>query len=303
MQWRYLFLFSVLFIPRMASAENSDFEDALLNSRVNCAGIYSEISDIKKMAGINTAVTGVGTVAGAGALYAGIKKSQTDKLAEQLESQIKNLETMSDEEFLAFLGGLAELKNAQASEKAAQLADATRESKNLGNWRTGLMAGNTATNIAGAIIAAKNKVNGDVRKMIENCRESVDALDKMIPKATFEGFDVKKAKEIVNTCGKYKYLDISKINNRADVAKWAAIAGGTFGAAGTVTSAVANTNNTRNDNSASGKKVENNLNTASNILAGAATAGSGVATVFNAIQISAANKAADIAKNCEGVLE
>ena len=79
--------------------------------------------------------------------------------------------------------------------------------------------------------------------------------------------------------------------------------GAATGLAGTVTSAMANTDKTRKDNTESGKQKEKNLNTAANVLAGATTAASATATVFNATQISAIKKVAAVAEKCTGVLK
>ena len=86
----------------------------------------------------------------------------------------------------------------------------------------------------------------------------------------------------------YNYVDISKITNRAKGAMISSIVGATTGAVGTVTSAMANSNKIRNDNTDSGKNKEKNLNTA---------------TVFNATQISAIKKVASVAEKCTGVLK
>ena len=47
---------------------------------------------------------------------------------------------------------------------------------------------------------------------------------------------------------------------------------------------------------------EKNLNTASNVLAGGTTVASGVAVVFNATQIGAIKRAANVADECEEAL-
>ena len=75
------------------------------------------------------------------------------------------------------------------------------------------------------------------------------------------------------------------------------------GLTGTIVSASANTDKVRSDNTADGKQKEKNLNLTSNILAGATTAASATATVFNATQISAIKKVAEVATNCTGVLK
>ena len=72
---------------------------------------------------------------------------------------------------------------------------------------------------------------------------------------------------------------------------------------GTILSATANSDRTRNDNTDDGKQREKNLNTASNVLAGATTAASATATVFNATQINAIRRVSEIAEKCTGVLK
>ena len=96
---------------------------------------------------------------------------------------------------------------------------------------------------------------------------------------------------------------MSSVDNRARGATISSGVGAGVGFVGTIVSAVSNTDKTRNDNTAAGKKKEKNLNTAANVMAGGATVASGVATVFNATQISAIKKAAEVADNCERVLE
>ena len=172
------------------------------------------------------------------------------------------------------------------------------------------MAGNTATNIAGAIIAGNNKVDADLDTQIKNCRAAVQNLKTSIARARIEGADITEATDIFNACSGYETVDVSKINTRGRGAMISSIVGATTGVAGTATSAVANTESVRKDDLATqGKKTdsdwdkEKNINTAANVLAGASTAASGVATVFNATQISAIKKVADVASKCTGVLK
>jgi hypothetical protein len=264
------------------------------------------------MAGINTAVTGVGTAVNTGATVVGIDKANKDKQAEELERLIKELSEMEDDkesptdEQIAQWG--REFNQSYESGKNAQtltqkLDKLNKQSKSLGNWRTGLLAGGTATNVAGAIIAGTNKVDDDLQTQIDKCKKAVVNLRDSIMQARMNGTDVSEANSIVAACGEYDYVDISPINKRGKGAMVSSIVGATTGAAGTVTSAMANTDTTRNDNSDSGKQKEKNLNTASNVLAGASTVASATATVFNATQISAIKKVAAVAEKCTGVLK
>ena len=105
-----------------------------------------------------------------------------------------------------------------------------------------------------------------------------------------------EAQSIYTACHEYDYVDITPINKRGKGALVSSAVGATTGLVGTVTSAMANTDKTRNDNTESGKQKEKNLNTAANVLSGAAT-------VFNATQISAIKKVANVAAVCTGVLK
>lgn len=60
--------------------------------RAKCGGIGDELADMKKMAGITTAVTGAGTVAGGVALGTGIAKANVDKKIVEQEKLIKSLD-------------------------------------------------------------------------------------------------------------------------------------------------------------------------------------------------------------------
>lgn len=305
-------LFFVCFLlPIVANAEVLPLDVALRATYTACVGIDDELADLKKMAGINTAVTGVGTGLGAGATVVGIVKAKKDRDAKEVYDEI-NYMTQAvnvvatagdmdsfDQDFLK----VAISKDKNYYDKLRQ------QSKKLGNWRTGLMVGNTATNVAGAIIAGNNKVDDDLQTQIDNCKAAVKNLRDSINQARFNGEDISEANEIANICGEYNYVDVSKINNRGRGAMISSIVGATTGVAGTVTSAVANSENVRKDNLKIGEKTESdwkkeeNINTAANVLAGASTVASATATVFNATQISAIKKLSDVAKQCTGVLK
>ena len=311
--YRSLLVFSICLLPGVVKADVLPLDDALRATYTACVGIDEELSDLKKMAGINTAVTGVGTGLGVGATVVGIVKASKDDEAEELAKLIKELHELedgkaepTDAEVQSFLkefetsydSAIKDLITAQA-----KLDELNKQSKKLGNWRTGLMAGNTATNIAGTIIAGNNKVDDDLQTQIDNCKLAVKNLRDSIMQAKFNGEDVSEANTIADACKEYDYVDISPINKRAKGAMISSVVGATTGLAGTVTSAVANTDATRNDNTDAGKQKEKNLNTASNVLAGASTVASATATVFNATQINAIKKVATVAEKCTGVLK
>lgn len=295
----------------VSAAEVLDLNSALQKTYIACVGIDEELADLKKMAGINTAITGVGTGLGIGATSVGITKARTDKDIEEFENYIKELDQaaaqqterptridMNEEQIDALFADI----ETYDSDKS-KLEKLNKKSKSLGNWRTGLVAGAGATNVAGVIIAAKNKVNADLQTQIDECKTAVNNLNTSIASARINGEDVKEAQNIFNACREYNYVDITPINKRAIGSTISSGIGAGTGVVGTITSAVANTDKTRKDSTDSGKQKEKNLNTASNVLAGATTVASGTATVFNAMQISAVKKVATVAAKCTEVLK
>ena len=109
--------------------------------------------------------------------------------------------------------------------------------------------------------------------------------------------------DTLDICREYEFVDISPITKRGKGAMVASTTGAVVGGVGTITSAVANSDKIRDDNSEAGKKKEKDLNTASNVLSVGATAASATATVFNALQINAIKKVATVASECTGVLK
>ena len=83
-------------------------EDALRATYTACVGIDGELADLKKMAGINTAVTAVGTGLGIGAVATGLAKANTDSILAQKYKEMEDLsyaaptyvDTVDTEEFL-----------------------------------------------------------------------------------------------------------------------------------------------------------------------------------------------------------
>ena len=301
-----------MIFPFMASANILPLDDALRAAYTACVGIDDELSDLKTMAGINTAITSVGTATGVGATVTGLVKADKDKqieikLEKMREIEQKNPDLQStDAEWDNFESGLtSELANAkiEVEKYQAEIEKLNKQSKKLGNWRTGLMAGATATNVAGAIIAGTNKVDGNLKTQIDNCISSVKTLQNSIMQARINGEDVSEAQSIASACGEYEYVDVSKINNRAKGAMISSAVGAATGLAGTITSATANSNKIRDAQGDAAQQKEKNLNTASNVLAGATTVASATATVFNATQISAIKKVAAVAEKCTGVLK
>lgn len=301
--------FSIWLLCGTANADVLPLYDALRATYTACVGIDDELADLKTMAGINTAVTGVGTAAGVGATVTGFVKAEKDKQIKVTLSKLRELEQQNNlsistaSEYETWVVDFETLSTDNAI--LTQIQNAVNErnklltqSIKLGNWRTGLLAANTATNVAGAAIAGTNRVDADLQTQIDNCITAVTNLQNSIAQARIDGQDVTEAEQIATTCNEYKYVDITPINNRGRNSMISSIVGAATGLAGTVTSAVANTEKTRSGD----EQREKNLNTASNVLSIGATTSSAVATVFNATQIAAIKKVADVASACTGVL-
>jgi len=320
---KFLFVFIVFsYCVSVHAAPMASLDDTLRATYMACFGIDEELKPLKVKAGINTAVTAVGTATGAGALATGLVKKKTDKEIEELEKKLEEILNREDrgefpdptlEEIDGFVNSGDE-KDAEvntvsagpseADQIQAEIDEKTKKSIKLGNWRTGLLAGNTATNIAGAVIAGTNKVKGDLEAQIKDCIAAVGELRRAVGRAEIEQEgDISEAKGILNACAKYETIDIGKINNRATGAMVSSSVGAATGVAGTISSIFANSKKVRNDNSDAGKKKEKGLNTAANVLAGASTLASGTATVFNATQIKAIKDVSAVAAECTGALQ
>jgi len=318
-------LFIALFLTQSYGAWAGVLDDSLKLVRNACGGISNKMQNLKTKAGINTALTAVGTATGAVALGTGIAKAKTDKTYEELLAEIaddlayfdKMAATQKAEDIdvipeihpedIADVLAEMSVQATELEQKQAELERLEKKSKTLGNVRTGTMAGTAVTDTAGAIIAATNRVNTDLMDDINACIESVRNLSRVAIQVEMDGSadkqEIAKARNIVENCGAWEGVDLSKINKRATGAAISAGVGGATAMAGTVTSALANSNSVRENDTDEGKQKEKNLNLASNILAGGATAASVTATVFNATQIAAIKKAASVADNCEGALQ
>ena len=304
------------------AAAPASLDDTLRATYTACFGIDEELKPLKVKAGINTAITAVGTAAGAGALATGLVKAKTDRKIEDLEKKLAEIdkreeegliEEPTEEEIAAFENiefnvvednDIGEDLESLNNQLLAEIDSLTEKSVKLGNWRTGLLAGNTATNIAGAVIAGTNKVKGDLEAQINDCITAVGELRRAVGRAEIENdANLGEAKVILNACAKYETLDISKINKRATGAMVSSSVGAATGVAGTISSIFANSKKVRDDNSDAGKKKEKGLNTTANVLAGASTLASGTATVFNATQIKAIKDVSAVAAECTGALQ
>ncbi len=290
---------------------NTDLTAAIENVRASCGNISAELSDMKKMAGITTAVTGVGTVAGGVALGTGIAKANVDKEIEEWERILQELAIEQEKAEIVFtVINIDDVEKSLAENPVAKLDLDNRldklneKSKNLGNVRTGTLAAATATNIAGAVMAGTNKVKGDLKQQIDECLASVKTLSNIRMQVRIDGSanntDLAHAENIIRACDAWTTVDISSINKRSTGATVSSGIGAGLGLAGTITSASANSKDVRDGDD---KQREKNLNTAANVLAGGTTVASLSATIFNATQITAIKRAATVADECEGALK
>ena len=305
----------VLFQNTCSAAELTSLEKALQNTYIACVGIDDKLSDLKLLAGINTGVQAVGTGLGVGATAVGIVKVSVDKAVETYEKMLQDMRKKTKnveykpltEEQLKVMNKNFKDSYQDAVKKAktykSELEKLNKKSKKLGNWRTGLMAGATVTNVTGAILASQSGVNKDLDSMVKNCLSNVDELKNAMGQALVDGEDVTEAREIVSACDRYRNVDVSSVSKRATGAMASSVVGAATGFTGTIVSGVANSDKVRKDNTKEGKQKEKNLNTASNVLAGVTTAASGVATVFSGVQIAAIKRVADVAAKCEEALK
>ena len=318
------FLFGCIIACNAYGADVLDLDAALRNTYRACVDIDDNLHDLKVLAGINTAVTAIGSGVGVGAVATGVAKANWDKRIDELFSNYTDIayeyqgDEPTDAEKSRWLDALntymdtidwdnlptpdvEEVSQIQQQYQQMKVA-AEQKSKKLGNWRTGLLATNTATNIAGAVIASRTVKQDDIPEQIRACLNATSELSRAIASAKMNGIDTTEASQIYSACSEYEYVDISPIKKQAKSAMVAASIGAGLGGVGTLTSGLANSDKVRDDDTATGKNKEQGLNTASNALSLGATMASVTATVFNAKQISAIKKLAAVSEKCTGVL-
>ncbi len=329
MKGKILFLLLSILVSDAYASGATRLDVALQNTYRACVDIDDNLHDLKTLAGINTAVTAVGTGLGAGALVTGLVKANLDKQIEQMFIDIRDLSNeyqgqessqqekdawLADveaavesidfysEEVAKFREELLQESEQLRAEEERERAEKEKRSKNLGNWRTGLLAANTATNIAGAIIASKTINKDDIQGQVKACVAATQELNRAIAAARMQGTDVTEAKQIHAACSEFEYVDVSPINKRGKGALISSSVGAGLGGVGTVVSGIANSDKIRSDDTETGKAREKKLNTTSNVLAAGATVASATATIFNASQISAVKKLAAVSQKCTEVL-
>jgi pantothenate kinase type III len=291
------FLFFVCIFSNAAFGnEECQYRSIVNELKQNCTGIHDELYQIKKYVVANTVVTGVGTAAAGGALYAGIKKKDFDKKAEELMKKMENIENMSDSEFVAFLKDMARYQEMKEEyDSMCQIKhDYEAQSKKLGDIRTGLMVGNTATAVAGTVISSKNKKDTDsIKDKIQKCLDSIKNNEQKIGQSMFdcERSQYEKLKKVALEC---KFLSVENMEKVSKQNTASAVVSGVnigTGTAGIITSVLGNKNKY--------DQKTKNLNTAANVLAGTSMTASGVSTVINAVTIKSINDNLQASELCE----
>ena len=129
-------------------------------------------------------------------------------------------------------------------------------------------------------------------------RAQIEEVDKSDARA------MEISQNILNKCGEYQYLDLSKINSLGKGAIVTNSIGAVSGTVATITSALGNNKKVSEMDVNSGEYEKNkNMNTASNVLGGVTTAASLTGTALNASQIVEAKKIVNVSQECEETLK
>ena len=301
---------------QIAQADNViDNANELFNAtRIVCSGLSDEISKVSNVSKINTAVTGVGTVAAGGALVAGVAKSNEERDIEALVDKIcdkggcnaESIRAMDLKQFYDdVITPMAEI---------AELQDKLNRSKRLGNWRTGLMAGTIGTNLASAIISGVNANQSDLIQHIEACNNAIKSLGNMSAKlksTDIDPFDnpvIQKINNAKTWCNQINVDDAQKIEKRMKGVMGTSIAGVVIGGIGTATSVAANSDKYMDADkrvilTETEKQSVKNLNTTANIMSGANVGTGLVETGLNISLITLTKKMIRQAEQCEEALQ
>ena len=179
------------------------------------------------------------------------------------------------------------------------------------------MAGATATSFTSMGTSIASVVN--IRKMAEkmgNCNQAlydlkvvkgqliaeIDSEDENKPEVKAAHTTVGKTEKILSSCKQFDGEMLGKLHNQSAATATVSGVGGAVGLAGTITSAIANSNKVRNDNTDKGKKKEKALNLMSNISAGVVTGTSAASTIISSISADVAKKESKKAGECEDTL-
>lgn len=282
-------------------------------ARITCSGISDEIGRVANISKANTAVTAAGTVAAGGALAVGIKKSQIEEEINQLATEIcdaggcsvAGVTAMSDEEFLTSV--------IMPMAKIEELQRKLEKSKQLGNWRTGLMAGTVGTNLASAILSGMNKNQSELIQQVSACNQMIQAIpvaEEELKKAGVGSMHSEIVTQLGNAktwCSQIEISDIEKIENRMKVVMGTSVAGTAVGIVGVGVSAAANSDKYMDAGNrlAMGEKEQKKaqaLNTTANVMAGTNMAIGATETGMNISLVALTKKLIKRAEMCEEIL-
>ncbi len=312
-----------------ARRAEQDLQQKLDEALSVCSGIKKDLDSIFGLSVATTVVSGTGTLASGGALGVGVAKIVTDNKTEKLENQVEMYQLQSvkitgnssislnaqpvvsgsEEEVRAKVIDVMGDINTKVADLQKQIAENEKKSSILGNVRTGLMAGATATSVASTVTSAvAGSQATKLAKQMEDCDKKIHEVK--LAKGVLEAYDeisnssaLEKAKNVLNVCVGFDKNNINTLKTTMTASAVVSGIGSATAGAGTVTSVLANSKKVRNDNSVEGKKKEKGLNLASNILAGVATGTSGASTVLSATAIEKAKKDSVVAENCENALK
>ncbi|MBD5405540.1 hypothetical protein HDR59_03265 [bacterium] len=282
-------------IEGQAAMARKTLQERRYNVKNSCSGIKDDLKAIQVLAGVSTGASAVGTLTSGGALVTGIMKAKTDK-------KLNELSNMSSLELYEYAKNLEEEKS-----------KLEKKSKTLGNVRTGLMAGSIATSATSTITSgiSTKKLDNLIDKMkdcdtaakqiksyISQIQSEIDDADDLKNYPLFE-----KAENIVKSCSGFDTANIKEIKSVMTASTVVGGIGAATSIAGTITSAMANSKDVRNDDSEAGVKKEKGLNIASNVMAGISTGTSAGGIVLGAITLNKLAKNVDVAEKCEDALK
>ncbi|MBQ7409702.1 MAG: hypothetical protein IJV03_04010 [Alphaproteobacteria bacterium] len=274
-------LFTVFPISAFAASEAEiALTTALSHARENCSGVSAKMENIKKMAGIGTAVNAVGTAAGVGGVASGVIKQKTDvemagtmgekagidliieklkqkQLSPENQNLLKQGVSISPDLEKNLEKLAAEMSESGMEEKINDLEKKSDELQNkinqqqkksdtAGNVRTGMFAVDTVSNVAGAVVSSKTIVNDDFVEQIKKCTESVAELRDARVRAKVEdgGMGLTQnmdiSQKIIEKCGEYEYVNLTPLKNLGKGAVAANSIGSVTGVTATITSALGN---------------------------------------------------------------
>jgi NAD/NADP transhydrogenase beta subunit len=202
------------------------------------------------------------------------------------------------------------------------------QSKNLGNWRTGLIGGATGTSVASAVMAYQNFDLGSLLDKMDRCNVSLgqlgsseaemSAIPSIVDNADSE---LIHARVVLAACSQYDVSKMRSVENQQKTTAISSTIGMGVGAVGTVTSFIANLDSVRHGSKVPATKTraekadkdvavtnvqtdrekitEKGLNLAANIASGATTVTSGISTGFSIATLATIDSLVGPAETCE----